>query len=66
MLTSWRTTLGGILLGIGVPLAATGTGIYKTIGVVLSSLGAIIMGISGRDNVVSSEQAGASTLATKP
>ena len=56
---SWKTSLGGILLGVGVPLSTVGEGIYKTIGVVMSSVGGILMGIAARDNAVTSENAGA-------
>ncbi len=55
---SWKTTLGGILLGIGVPLASAGTGFYHTIGIILSSVGGIIMGGFARDNNVSSQDVG--------
>jgi len=56
---SWKTTLGGIMLGIGSPLAAAGEGIYKTIGIVLVTIGGLLVGISARDNNVTSEAAGA-------
>lgn len=56
---SWKTTLGGILLGVGTPMSAAGEGIYKTIGVALATLGGILVGVAARDNNVSSEDAGA-------
>ena len=49
---NWKTTIGGILLGIGTPMAATGEGIYKTIGVALATVGGLILGISAKDNNV--------------
>ena len=58
---SWQTTLGGILLGIGTPLAATGEGAYQVIGVILSSVGALILGTAARDHKVSSKAAGVTT-----
>ena len=68
MLSSWQTTLGGIILGIGVPLATTGEGIYKTIGVILSAVGSLLLGASARDNSKSSEAVGAAPVppATTP
>ena len=58
MKTSWKTTVAGILLGVGTPLSAAGEGIYKTIGIALATLGGLLMGFSARDNKVSSEDAG--------
>lgn len=56
--SSWKTTLGGILLGVGTPLAAGGEGIYATIGTVMMTVGGILLGVSARDSSVSSEDAG--------
>lgn len=56
--SSWKTTVGGILMGIGTPLAAMGEGVYATIGVAMTTLGAILLGVSARDSNVSSEDAG--------
>jgi len=56
---SWKTTVGGILMGVGVPLSTAGEGIYKTIGVILAAIGGILMGVSARDNNVKSESVGA-------
>jgi hypothetical protein len=56
---SWKTTVAGILLGIGTPLASGGDGIYKTIGIALATLGSLLMGFSARDNKVTSEDVGA-------
>ena len=56
---SWKTTVGGILLGVGTPLAAAGEGIYKTVGVILSTVGGLLVGLSARDNNKSSEDVGA-------
>jgi hypothetical protein len=49
---SWKTTIGGILLGIGTPLAAAGEGIYKTIGVALATVGGLIIGLAAKDSNV--------------
>ena len=49
---NWKTTVGGILLGIGTPLAAAGEGIYKTIGVALATAGGLIVGLAAKDNNV--------------
>ena len=55
---SWKTTVGGILLGIGTPLAAAGEGFYKTIGVILATIGGLLVGLSARDSNVSSRSMG--------
>ncbi len=46
-------------LGVGTPLAAAGEGLYQTIGVILASIGGILVGFAARDNSVTSESAGA-------
>jgi len=56
---SWKTTLAGILLGIGTPMAAAGEGIYQIIGVILASVGGLLLGVAARDDKVTSEAAGA-------
>lgn len=55
---NWKTTLGGIMLGIGTPLAAGGEGIYKTIGVILATIGGILVGVAARDANVTSRDMG--------
>lgn len=55
---NWKTTVGGILLGIGTPLAAAGEGIYKTIGTILATIGGILVGLSARDANVTSRDMG--------
>ena len=52
---SWRTTLGGVLLGVGVPLMNYGEAIYQTIGIICTTLGGLLVGVAGRDNVVTSK-----------
>jgi hypothetical protein len=47
---SWRTTVGGILLGVGTPLATTGTGVYQVVGIILASLGGLLVGVAAKDN----------------
>lgn len=56
---SWKTTVAGILTGIGGPLAASGTGIYKITGIILVAIGPVLLGLSARDNNKTSEQVGA-------
>ena len=56
---SWKTTVGGLLAALGAPLAASSDETTKQIGVVLAALGAIILGLSARDNTVTSEESGA-------
>jgi len=55
---NWKTTVGGIMLGIGLPLAEAGEGLYKTIGTVLATIGGILVGLSARDAGVSSKSMG--------
>lgn len=54
---NWKTTVGGILLGIGLPLSTAGTGIYKVIGAVLASASAVLLGVSAADHKAPSEDA---------
>ena len=54
---SWKTSLGGILAAIGIGLRDNPkTAAYAPI---VEGLGIVLIGISARDNKVSSEQAGA-------
>ena len=55
---NWKTTVGGILLGIGTPLAAAGEGLYKTVGTIMATIGGILVGLSARDANVSSKSMG--------
>jgi hypothetical protein len=55
---NWKTTLGGILLGIGTPMASAGDGIYKTIGTILATIGGILVGVAARDATVTSKSMG--------
>ena len=48
---NWKTTVGGILTSVGLLLAA-GEGIYKTIGVALSTIGSLILGFAAKDSNV--------------
>lgn len=52
---SWKTTLGGILLGIGTPLASAGEGVYAAVGTVLATVGGLLVGLAARDNDKTSE-----------
>lgn len=63
-MTSWKTTLGGIIALLGaallvVPDAAPGAALVKPWAPFISAVGAGIIGIFGRDNNRSSEQVGA-------
>ncbi len=46
---NWKTTVSGILLGIGVPLAAAGEGVYKVVGMVLAAIGGALVGYVATD-----------------
>lgn len=69
---SWRTTTSGVLLGIGMILAVAlpkfgvfqGTEIDDLIGGVLLIVGAVWLGKSARDDVVTSE--GTDSLNRRP
>jgi len=56
--TSWKTTLGGILLALGTPLAAAGEGWVRGLGMILATLGGLLAGVAARDNSKSSEDVG--------
>lgn len=45
---NWKTTLGGILLSLGVLLLA-GEGTYKLIGTILMFVGGLLTGVAARD-----------------
>lgn len=57
--TSWKTSLGGILLSIGTLVAASQDEKTHAIGAGVAAVGSIILGLAARDNGVTSEQAGA-------
>jgi len=64
MKASWKTTVGGIAaaLGTAVTAAAQLDGAPKwllLVGAGLAALGSAFLGVSARDNGVTSEQAGA-------
>ena len=46
---NWKTTLGGILLAFGGPLSAATTGYVQITGMVLSFVGALLLGKSALD-----------------
>ena len=56
---SWKTTIGGILAGIGGLLTLSPDPKIHAFGVVAGSIGTFIIGGAARDNGVSSESAGA-------
>ena len=55
---SWKTTLGGILLGISPILVSLEDDKLKLLGTVLAAIGGFLM-TQARDNDVTSEDAGA-------
>ena len=56
---SWKTSVGGILLAVGLALTPLEDPAWlSTVGTVLAALGAAFGGVNARDNGVSSEQAG--------
>lgn len=59
--SSWKTTLGGILvaLGQGFQTVKPVGEMSDTIGQLTTLIGALVLGLSARDNAVTSEQAGA-------
>lgn len=58
MKKSWKTTLGGILASVGITLGNSEDKTLSLIGQILSAAGTFIIGISARDNAVSSEEVG--------
>ena len=40
----WKTTIGGVLAAIGGPLALSGEGWVQEFGMILGSLGALLLG----------------------
>lgn len=59
--SSWRTTLGGILVALGQGFQAVKPvgEMSDTIGQLATLIGALVLGLSARDNNVTSEAAGA-------
>ena len=49
---NWKTTVAGILLGIGTPMGAAGEGMYKTIGIALATVGGLLLGVAAKDSNV--------------
>lgn len=57
--SSWKTTVGGILLAAAPVAHSALPANYNWVGDALATIGALILGTSARDNNVTSEQAGA-------
>ena len=55
---SWRTSMGGILLALGAPMATAGEDWVSAIGTLCIVLGGLLMGRTARDDKVTSEKAG--------
>jgi len=63
MTKSWKTTLFGILTAVGTYLSTVHDPAYvSTVGTIMVGLSSALLGIFARDNDVTSEEAGASTI----
>lgn len=47
---NWKTTLGGILIAVGGPLATAGEGWVGMMGMGLTSAGALLLGGAAKDS----------------
>ena len=61
---SWKTTLGGLLSAIGISLKHEPT--LAPYADIVTAIGVALMGLSARDNNVSSEQAGVKRPDSQP
>lgn len=61
-MTSWKTTLGGLLSGGGLIFAQFFPE-WSRWGMFAAALGSVLLGIAARDNGVTSEQSGATAKA---
>lgn len=48
-MTSWKTSLGGVLASIGAVMTTMTTEPYHTIGVCLAAVGALLLGVAAKD-----------------
>lgn len=56
--TSWKTTLGGILVAAGQAAPTILPPSWQWLSTTLTGIGGLIIGAAARDNGVSSEEAG--------
>ncbi len=59
---SWKTTVGGFLLAIGTPLQTSDDTLIRTVGSILASFGALMLGLSAKDSDVTGAGANARTV----
>ena len=60
MKKSWKTTLGGILIGLAPLIIGMESPEWASqVGVIVGAIGGVLLGVSARDHNVSSEDAGA-------
>jgi hypothetical protein len=65
-MTSWKTTVGGLLMAAGMSVLDNPDPRIHLAAKVCEALGAALLGMSARDNNVTSEQAGAAPAPLVP
>lgn len=63
MNSSWKTTVAGLLATVGTGMSASNDSTTHGIGVVLTGVSLLLMGLSARDNDKTSEEVGAKAAA---